>query len=199
MPWTCVEPAWRGRSDGHGPSLTCCVQSRTMPVTGWLGGRMFTSPLLSSLPCTRDQNPRKAEQLFSANTDCAPSSSQTAVSMRDKVLSPCLSCLGSNCFVLAPSSLCCPSLRWRSGYVYIYSTKIKRHKNTQNAADSEQLIRVPDAGKTRMLEGWSGSSGCDGLCCLWSLLPEVTLLLCVCCSSLCSLVPRNYAQGCMEC
>lgn len=56
------------------------------------------------------------------------------------MLSPCPSYLGSNFFVLAPSSPCCPSLRWRSGYVYTYSTKIKRHKNTQNAADSDQLI-----------------------------------------------------------
>lgn len=138
-------------------------------------------------PDTRTQEGQNSPP--GANTACAPCSSQTAISSRDKVLSPCLSCLGSNCFVSAPSSLRCPSLRWRSGYVYTYSTKIKRHKYTQNAADSEQLIRVPGAGKTRMLEGWSGSSGCSALCCLWSLVPEVTLLLCVCCSSLCSPVP----------
>lgn len=145
----------------HGAS----VAGRSFPARCTPAGAMSTSLLRSSH--ARDTRAQERQNSPSrASTDWAPCSSQTAVSAWDKVLPPCLSCLGGNGFVSTSSSLCCPSLKWRSGYVYTYSTKIKRHKYTQNAADSEQLIRVPDAGKTRMLEGWSGSSGCDGLCCL---------------------------------
>lgn len=79
-----------------------------------------------------------------------------------KVLSPRRSYWGSNRFVSAPRSPCCPSLRWRSGYVvYTYSTKIKRHKNTQNAADSEQLTESLVLEK----QGWwrDGVEGSSGL------------------------------------
>lgn len=158
-----------------GPAWWAGVRASSFPSHCPQAGGLYSPPCCAPAP----HEAGKGNSPSRASTHWAPCSSQTAVSIRDKVLSPCLSCLGSNCFVSASSSLCCPSLRWRSGYVYTYSTKIKRHKYTQNAADSEQLKKVPDAGKTRMLEGWNGSSGYDGLCCLWSLLPEVTLLLCL--------------------
>lgn len=182
---------------------TCGAQSFPQPVQERACGQL--APGECSLPTTL--------QLAMQGTR-EPRKGRTALLQTQPVLPAAptfLSPLGIKCFHHALAAweatalsqprvpCCCPSLRWRSGYVYTYSTKIKRHKYTQNAADSEQLIRVPGVGKTRMLEGWSGSSGHDGLCCLWSLLPEVTFLLCVCCSSLCSPVLRNHSQGCTEC
>lgn len=57
-------------------------------------------------------------------------------------------------------------------------TKIHRMQQMVNSD------RVPGVGKTRMSEGWCGrefTRSSNGLCYLCSLLPEATLLLCVCC------------------
>lgn len=189
---------------GHvwGQHGRACGAQSFQPVQECACDQLAPGNVPSPLPPAHRAGPTRAQERQNsppADTACAPCSST--------LLSP----LGIKCFHHAFAAgeatalsqprvpCCCPSLRWRSGYVYTYSTKIKRHKYTQNAADSEQLIRVPGVGKTRMLEEWSGSLGHDDLCCLWPLLPEVTFLLCVCCSSLCSPVLRNHTQGCTEC
>lgn len=94
-------------------------------------------------------------------------------------------------------------LRWRSGYVYTYSTKIKRHKNTQNAADSEQLIEslvLEKQGCQR--DGVEGSSGVAPMAFAISAHYSLRLPHCfvsiVMASAAPSLILRNHKQGCRE-